>query len=444
MDNLKLPTELVEPVILAHSVNDLSYFMKIKKYLQTTNNKSYFNDEKYQFIFNLYCKYFDKNERQPKKSTLLSIVDAYKNRNGIQEELFIYYKSIINDMYSTTFEEYDKDYIEEITIDFIKQARAYETIIEAQNDINERNYEAIVSKMENAVRINLDKNLGLSIKDFAVIFDKINEETSEGIISSGYHNLDNFTTGFSPKTLTIFSGTPGTGKTLLLGNLAINAFFEGKKVIFYTFETALTKLMVRLYANLTGYSKGEIVLDQEGTIDKLNNIFNDFEEGDLIIKEYNANEACSSDLLAHIRDLKMYNNWEPDIIFVDYILIMRANDPRLSQENSYKYYKTVSEELRNIGKTLNIPIVTASQINREGMSDRGGSLQQLGGKQISESRGIYDTADIFIPIAQGLKDKENNRFYLIGDKVREGESGWRIQYDIDYEHMKITEGAIVK
>jgi replicative DNA helicase len=230
--------------------------------------------------------------------------------------------------------------------------------------------------------------------------------------------------------------------TMLLGNFALNVFLEGKKVLVYTFETSTERLLMRYYSNLAQMSKKEIILDDEGAKEKLS-ATSSIAEGDLIVKEYNANTICSNDLMAHINDLWTYKKWKPDLIITDYLLIMRANDHTLSMENSYRYYKIVTEENRNICKTLGIPGLTACQINREGMSDRGGSKGMITAKDISESRGIFDTVDFFAIIMQTAKDKEKNKFYLGIDKNRNEKTGVRIEYNVDYEHMSIREGAII-
>jgi replicative DNA helicase len=229
--------------------------------------------------------------------------------------------------------------------------------------------------------------------------------------------------------------------TGFLGNFAINIFLQGKNVLVYTFETSTERLLMRYYANLAGMSKKEIVINEEGMEEKIINI-SSMTEGDLILKEYNANSISSNELMAHINDLWMYKNFKPDVIVVDYILIMSTNDKTLSSDNSYKYYKTVTEELRNIGKSLYIPILTATQINREGMADRGGTKSTITGKNVSESRGIIDTVDVFLPIIQTATDKKNSRYFLYFDKNRNERTGMRIEYEVNYEHMKLVEKGV--
>ncbi len=231
--------------------------------------------------------------------------------------------------------------------------------------------------------------------------------------------------------------------TLILGNYALNTLKQGKNALVYTFETSDTRLFQRYYSNLIGYSKKELLFDEDGAKEKIKNIKEQNGYGDLIVKEYNSNTVCSDDLMAHIYDLNMYKNWQPDIIIVDYILIMLANNKKLDPSNSYKYYKTVSEELRNIAKTLNVPVLSAVQINREGMADRGGSKADLGAKYISESRGVFDTVDWYASLVQTAKDKKNSKIQLQNNKSRNDQSDYRIEYEINYDSMLLQEGAII-
>jgi len=441
MDNLKLPSEMLEPQILAASTIHLSYFMKIKKFIDTNNEfgKSYFTDNKYQEIFNLYCKYYDKFQEQPTKMTMLTLV----NRSESDDEIKLYKEAILEKMFSIKEEEINLQYIEEETEQFIKQDRVYEAMQSAQEDIADQNYGAIVSKMEEAVRVSFDKDLGISIENIDEAFNRINSINEELAVSTGFKHLDSFLDGgLHPKEIYILAAIPGGGKTLIMGNIGINAYLEGKNVLRYTFETSVERLLMRDYSNLSNLTKSEMILNEEDTKSKIQDIA-DAVEGRMIIKEYNSNEVRSDDLIAHINELRMYEKFVPDLVIIDYINIMKPNDIRISPENSFKYYKTVTEEIRNIGKTFNIPVLTATQINREGMSDRGGSKSFVTGKDVAESRGVIDTADVFMPIIQTATDKQKSRFYLSGDKVRNDRSGWKIEYNVDYDHMKITEGGII-
>jgi len=590
-DNLKIPTQRLEPIILNYCRGNPSFFLKVKEYLTTQGKKSYFSDDKYQEVFNIYGKFFDKFNKPPKRETLKAIIDRkYQN----EEELKVYFFSIINTMFDNSM-EYDEEYIEEEIKTFIQENRVYEAWFEGQGDVEKGNYGALLAKVEDAVRVNFDKDLGTSIKDVDFMYDHIHKIMNEDVIDTGFSHLNSIIdSGFHNKEIYCLSAIPGgfkcshsnvkvkikyqinketiekeitigglfkkfnidkkgeykapeslmvwgdggykkvegliktqlneewevvteTGRSAVfadfhklaspqgriydegmlwiyvkdlkigdmvyteegrevvasvaylnkksemydlqvegkhfytngfvshntgfLGIFAVNSFLQGKNVLVYSFETSRERLAMRYYANLVRMNKKEMLFDEDTFKDKVNETIGNM-EGDLILKEYNANSVCANDLLAHVADLKRYKDWEPDIIFIDYLLIMLTNDKKMSSENGFKYYKTVTEEVRNIGKNLDVPIVTATQINRDGMSDRGGSKSLVTSKNIAESRGIYDTVDFFAIITQTAKEKEKNKYYLYIDKNRNERTGMRIEYEVDYEYMTLEEKAI--
>lgn len=226
--------------------------------------------------------------------------------------------------------------------------------------------------------------------------------------------------------------------TALLGNFALNAFLQNKNVLVYTFETSTKRLLSRYYANLINMTKREIMLNYDLTKERMEEIIEE-NYGDLIIKEYGANTTNANTMLAHINDLSMYKHWKPDLLISDYLLLQTTNDARMNPENSYKYYKTVSEEVRNIGKFLDIPTISATQINRSGQDDKGGTKAITTSKDISESRGIFDTVDFFATINQPARDREQNKVMLYIDKSRNEAKGAKIRLNIDYEHMRFYE-----
>lgn len=441
-NNLKLETSFLEPMILAYSKLNPSFFLKVKQYLDTSKlaGKSYFNDEKYQRIFNIISKFYDKTRSFPRQNTLKALID--KIEKDVEIKLLL--NSIIDKMYETESIELDDAFIEEEVKSFISKAQLYEAILESQVDIENDNFTAVADRVEKAIRVNFDKDLGLSINDVDEVMNRMKKIDSEDSIDTGYPHLSGLLDGgFHPKEIYCVAGVPGLGKTLILGNFALNMYLQGKNVLVYTFETSTERLMMRYFANLTGMSKVEILNSEETLKDRFENLKTMVTPGNLILKEYNSNEISSNDLMAHIIDLEMYLGFKPDIVIADYLLLMKTNDGGLSSDNSYKYYKTVTEELRNIGKSLYLPVVTACQINREGMGDKGGSKAFVTAKDVSESRGIYDTVDVFLTIAQTSNDKKNNRFYLYFDKNRNNKTGVKIEYKINYEHMKMEEASII-
>jgi replicative DNA helicase len=210
-NNLKIPSKQLEPLILAGCINNQSLFLKIKNYLDTNKqkDKSYFSDEKYQQIFNIICKWFDKFKKFPIADEFKVIIDKLK----YDEEMKILLYSVVEKMYEYDATEITYDYLEEELINFIKENRVYEAMMLSQTDIDNGNFGAIANRMEEAIRVSFDKDLGISIKEVDEGFKRINRLNEEESLPTGYSHLDSILDGgWHAKELYCFSAIPGGGK----------------------------------------------------------------------------------------------------------------------------------------------------------------------------------------------------------------------------------------
>ena len=210
--NLKIPSELLEPAILAQSLHDLSFFLKIKQYLDTSSakNKSYFTDQKYQKIFNLICKWYDKYIKFPTINEMNLLVDRlYKEDEDYKNAI----SATINKVYQEDVTKIDVRYIEEETKNFIKENRIYEAMMMSQISLENKNYGDIVNLMTKAVQVNFDKDLGISIKDIDEAYKSLEQLNSITAISTGYNHLDTVLDGgFRGREMYVLSAIPGLGK----------------------------------------------------------------------------------------------------------------------------------------------------------------------------------------------------------------------------------------
>lgn len=211
-NNLKLTSEELEPYIISHSINDVSFFLKIKKYLDTNSSKgkSYFNDEKLQKIFNIISKWYDKYAKFPTQKELRIINDKlHKDDN----ELRFLISSAVEKIYETKPSDIDNEFIEEETINFIKENNVYEAMMQSQIDIQEQNYSAIADRMKEAIAVNFDKDLGFSIREIEKGLSSLTELNEEYTISSGFPTLDEVLDGgWRGKEIYTFAAVPGIGK----------------------------------------------------------------------------------------------------------------------------------------------------------------------------------------------------------------------------------------
>lgn len=437
---LKFDSETEEKLIVGYFYKDRSTFLKLAQYLVTNNWKknSYFNDKKLQFIMNACYRYSEKYKKMPQEDVVYAMIEKSDMDEYLKEQA----KKLFKELKEKDYSGYSDDYIKDVAISFIKKERAVEATYMCQAEIQAGNFENLSKIMLDAVNVNLDKDLGLSIKDVTTAFSLVKEvhDETQGCCW-GSQSLDERVGRLQKGEIAVFAGVPGAGKTAWLGHLGISNMKENKKVAIFSFEVDKKRLSTRLYKSLFKVDTQQLLSMEETEAYKILSST----EGDIKIICRKANSTSSNDMASILKDLETYEGWKPDLILIDYILIASTNDKRKDSTESYKYYKTVTEEMRNLGVEFNCPVVTAVQLNREAMGKDGGSKAVVTSKDISESRGVLDTADYTIMIEQTVAEKyiddsKNSGVYRLRvDKNRNGESGFQVGFDIDWRTLSIEE-----
>ncbi len=436
---LKFDSPTEERLIAGYFLKDRSTFLKLAQYLVTRSWKknSFFNDSKLQFLVNACYAYSNAYKRMPTDDIIYSIIEKTKDMDDYVKEKT---KQLFTELKEKDFSEYSPDYIKDMAVSFIKRERAIEATYMCEAEIQAGNYESLDKIMKDAINVNLDKDLGLSIKDVAEVLPMIQEvhDDSEGC-TWGSSILDKKVGRIQPGEIAAIAGLPGAGKTAWLGHFGTASMLEGKKVLLFSFEVNQKRLSTRLYKSLFSLdTKGILDLDTKTAAEAMES-----SAGDIRIVCRQANTFSSNDMAAVINDLITYQNWKPDLILVDYILITSTNDKRKDSSDTYKYYKTVTEELRNLAVEFDCPLITACQLNRDAMDDKGGSKKVVTSKDISESRGVLDTVDYLFIIEQTEKEKYENgtkgTYRLRIDKNRNGDNSFTIPFEIDWKTMKLEE-----
>jgi hypothetical protein len=90
----------------------------------------------------------------------------------------------------------------------------------------------------------------------------------------------------------------------------------------------------------------------------------------------------------------MKKSFKADIIIVDYINICTSSRMKPGGSiNSYTYIKSIAEELRGFAVEQAVPLITATQVNREGFGS-----SDIGMENTAESFGLPATADLFLAL----------------------------------------------
>ncbi len=204
---------------------------------------------------------------------------------------------------------------------------------------------------------------------------------------SGYRSLDEMTGGFQPGNLVIVAARPAMGKSSLVCNIAENVAWKAKKpVAFFSLEMSETELAHRFIASRARISsdrlrKGQVTKEWN----KVLRACNELTEAPLWIDD--SSDLSLMDLRAKSRRL-MAGADDLGLIIVDYIQLMRPEDPRSSR---VEQVGQISRGLKVLARELDVPVIALSQLSRapEQRPDKVPMLSDL-----RESGSIEQDADI--------------------------------------------------
>ena len=215
--------------------------------------------------------------------------------------------------------------------------------------------------------------------------------------------------GVPNKTLNIALAGTGVGKSLYMCHVAANALTDGRDVLYITMEMAEERIAERIDANLLNVPIDQLdKLSKDMFTTKVADIARKT-TGKLIIKEYPTGAAHSGHFRALLNELKLKRQFEPDIIFIDYLNICSSSRMKGlgGAINTYSYVKAIAEELRGLAVEYDVPIFSATQTTRSGFSN-----SDIGLEDTSESFGLPATADLMFALISTEELEQQGQFMV--------------------------------
>ena len=418
----------LETLILSGLIFNEKYARKVMPFLK----QDYFSTIAEKGIFNHIIKFVEKYNRQPSKEILeVNIQNSDLNESSYQEHL-----KCLSGLFDNSSSE---DWLVDETEKFCKEKAVYNSILKSISIIEGKerqlSKDAIPSLLQEALGVSFDPSIGHDyIEDAAKRFEFNNRKEEK--IPFDIDLLNKITRGgLSKKTLNVVLAGTGVGKSLFMCHMAANTLLLGKNVLYITLEMAEEKIAGRIDANLFDLEMDrvedlpKIMFDER--IKKLKNKI----KGTLIVKEYPTTTAHVGDFLSLMTELRIKKNFNPDIIFIDYLNICASNRFKSSTNvNSYSYIKSIAEELRGFAVMCDLPIVTATQTTRGGYANTDFTITDT-----SESFGVPATADFLFGIATSdeLEDLNQVMIKQMKNRYNDPTIHKRFMVGIDRSKMKL-------
>jgi len=199
----------------------------------------------------------------------------------------------------------------------------------------------------------------------------------------------------------------GVGKSMWLCHHAAHCLAQNNNVLYITCEMAEERIAERIDANLLDTDISDLKLLGKDKYDKKIENLKQTVKGKLIIKEYPTATATANHFRSLLEELKLKKNFIPDVIFIDYLNICASARLKGGNIGSYFLVKSIAEELRGLAVEHNVPLFTATQVNRGGYSN-----SDMGLEDTSESFGLPQTADFMFALISTEELEELNQILV--------------------------------
>jgi KaiC/GvpD/RAD55 family RecA-like ATPase len=238
--------------------------------------------------------------------------------------------------------------------------------------------------------------------------------------------------GFSRGELNIFAGGSGSGKSLVMMNIALNWLQQGLSGVYISLELSEELCALRTDAMLSDMSTKEIRRDI--TTAELKVKMMGKKAGQYRIKGFPA-QSNVNDIRSYIKEVQIQTGIKIDFVMVDYLDLLMPVSAKVSPNDLFVKDKYVSEELRNLAKELGVLFVTASQLNRSAVEEN-----EFDHSHISGGISKINTADNVFGIFTSRSMRERGKYQIQCMKSRSSTGvGMKIELEYNIETMRITD-----
>jgi replicative DNA helicase len=414
------------------------YLLKSNKdfYLQIVNlvKSDYFEFPSHSKIFDTIKEHYDKYSKLPTDDFILQDVKdklgAKENVSDYEDELS-YISNV--DASTTSNHEYMLDLVEK----FAKKEAMKSAIADSISLIKENRVEEVEALVKKALLVSRDVDTGqeyfTSLNGrWERLFNKKKENKFKTVLPSLDKSLEG---GLGSKELAMVVAPPGVGKSLYLVNQGVQSMIEGRKVLYVSLEMSEDKIAQRFDSIMTLVPQFKLKdpANQLTVKERLDIFQQQFPGSNLVIKEFPTGQASINTVRNLLVQLKNYDEFEPDVLIVDYLELMR---PTRDIQQEYHAQQRIAEELRGLAMEFNFLIWTATQTNRQGRM-----VKVITDAELGDSYGKIRTCDFAISLNQTEEEFDEGRMRAFVMKSRNGKPRFTVPMAVDYGVLRMSESS---
>jgi KaiC/GvpD/RAD55 family RecA-like ATPase len=315
---------------------------------------------------------------------------------------------------------------------FTKRQELERAILKAADLLEKGDFGPVEKLIKDAVQISLQRDMGTDyFHDPAMRINKY--FNAGGQQSTGWPQLDKLLYGgFSRGELNIFAGGSGSGKSLVMMNIALNWLQMGLSGVYVSLELSEELTSLRTDAMLTSMSTRDIRKNIDDAHLKIKMMSK--KSGQYRVKGMPA-QSNVNDIRSYIKEVQIQTGIKVDFVMIDYLDLVMPVSVKVNPNDQFIKDKYVSEELRNLAKDLGVLMVTASQLNRSAVEEI-----EFDHSHIAGGISKINTADNVFGIFTSRSMRERGQYQIQCMKSRSSTGvGQKIDLEYNIETMRITD-----
>ena len=395
--------ERTESIILRSLLYNDDYLRRVLPFLES----EYFHDKTERSVFERIKDFVGRYNVLPTRE---SLVIEFSESRMEQDEL----DEVVNYLTMLESEKDEKpndEWLTETTEKWCQDSAIHNAVLEAiqiiEGTSKSKKDKGILPKLlQDALSVSFDPHVGHDyFGDAESRFDFYKRVDSRIPFHLDYFNRVT-KNGIPRKTLNICLAGTNVGKSLFMCDLAANYLLQGKNVLYISMEMAEERIAERIDANLMDRQLDDLQFMAKDAFQKNIERINSITKGRLIIKEYPTASAHVGHFRHLLQELALKKKFKPDAIFIDYLNICGSSRIR-PNTGMYELVKSIAEELRGLAVEFDVPIWSATQMNRQGYNSSDPDLTNT-----SESFGLPATADFMFALINSDELKGMNQLLV--------------------------------
>lgn len=377
----------------------------------------------YKEISNIIQKHYKTKTERITEEALLTLTESKLDRMKKDSETQKEYFALIDELYAIRDSRDDTVIDEEIEA-YIKKHMRMDVLSKAALKLDDENYmDKVDKKWKDIALLNItgtDKEI-INVIDDSTYKKRLLTTLYQDIIPTGFNSIDKLNGGgLAKKELGIIAALSGSGKTMILTNLATNYTKLGYNVFYIALEELESRMVLRFEQSMLRQNKSVFIQNgnlHESNFNKIQDFYKDNRKnfGNLYFSRYSPRTVTSAKIEQLISDITLRTGHPVDVVIIDYPELLRVTNPT---GNEAVDGGVLFEEMRRIGQEYNTVMWTASQLNRGAYSADTLTFQHAEGSHRKKN-----AAELVLVVNQTRQEYEQGFTRLYVDKLRNTPEG---------------------